>query len=356
MSAPFDPLVTADGTAVDAGTWPARRDELRDLVVERMYGGLPPMPQHTTSVMRCDNRIRGTQLRFLTLEVRAQLEAGEIAFPLQLWIPPGEGPFPVVLCGDACWRSLSDDVVQRITSRGFIAAAFDRTALAADNKEIYRDTGLYRLLPDATFGALGPWAWGYHRCVDVLTTLDVVRQDAIAITGHSRGGKTVLLAGATDERIALTNPNASGTGGVAPNHRKAIDAEVVADFFRSGNIFWFGADYAAHRDRDADFDYEQHWLVASLAPRWLLVTEGHDDRCANPPGAYASLQAARPVFELLGVGERIGWSYREGGHAHSPEDFEALLAFMERAFLGRQVPREFQRPLFPDLDDLLADI
>jgi hypothetical protein len=260
----------------------------------------------------------------------------------------------VVLDGDGCWRYFSDDIVSRVVARGNIAASFDRTALAADDRDNYRDTGLYRLLPDAGFGALSAWAWGYHRCVDALATIDGVRPEQIAITGHSRGGKTVLLAGATDERIALVNPNNSGTGGCAPNHRKTDKAEVVADFFRSGNIFWFGKDFAEHRDRDAELPYEQHYLHALVAPRLLLQTEAYEDAGASPPGSYASCLEARRVYEFLGAPEALGWAFREGGHNHQVEDYEALLDFMDCAFHERDVRRDFQRSLFPDLYELLT--
>lgn len=352
----FDPLVFADGSAVDTATWPQRRQEMRDVIVPAMYGGMPPAPDDVSATLLCDATVRGTDLRMQTYEIRCRVGDGEVSIPLYLWIPKtgGDGPRPVLLDGDGCWRYFNDDIVRRVTERGYIAASFDRTALAADNKDVFRETGLYRLLPQAEFGALSAWAWGYHRCVDALMELDDVQSDAIAITGHSRGGKTVILAAATDERIAMVNPNASGTGGVAPNHLKAPPSEYVADFFRSGNIFWFGQDFADHRGRDAELPYEQHWMHALVAPRPLLVTEGYDDDCANPAGSYASCQAALPVYAFLGAEGALGWAYREGGHDHSAHDFEALLSFMDREFAGRTVKRDFQRSLYPDLEQILS--
>lgn len=350
----FDPLVLSNGMAADANSWPVRRQQMREAIVAHEYGGLPPAPKATKAVLRCSSRVRGQAIDFHTYEVRCQVGQGEISFDLNLWIPRVEGPMPVVLDGDGCWRYFNDEVVAAICARGNIAASFDRTALAADNKDNYRDTGLYRLLPDAKFGVLSAWAWGFHRCVDALSTIDVVRADQIAITGHSRGGKTVILAGATDERIACVNPNDSGTGGCSPNHRKTEQAEVVDSFFGSGNIFWFGEQFAAHRHRDHELPYEQHYLHALVAPRQLLVTEAYEDPGASPPGSYASCQQALRVYDFLGAPEALGWAFREGGHSHQMDDYEALLAWMDRAFHGRTIRRDFQRPLFPDLDQLLS--
>ncbi|MCJ7752695.1 MAG: hypothetical protein MUQ65_16680, partial [Armatimonadetes bacterium] len=52
-------------------------------------------------------------------------------------------------------------------------------------------------------------------------------------------------------------------------------------------------------------------------------------------------EAAREVYRFLGVGDRIGIWYREGGHAHGLEDWMALLDFADLQFYGKVVPRDF---------------
>jgi hypothetical protein len=59
------------------------------------------------------------------------------------------------------------------------------------------------------------------------------------------------------------------------------------------------------------------------------------------------------VYDLLNSLDAIGWAYREGGHAHTPEDYAALLDFMARRLRGREFKRDFQRRLYPELDELL---
>ena len=344
-----DPLRFDDGSEATPSSWPRRRQELGQAIVPHEYGGLPPEPDGVEPILRCANRIAPERvIGFQTYEIRVSVGSGEICFPVSLWIPPGDGPFPVILDGDGCWRYCNDAVVRTVLERGFIAASFDRTALAADNADRYRDTGLYRLFPDAEFGTLAAWAWGYHRCVDALHAIDGVAGDRIAITGHSRGGKAALLAGATDERIALTNPNCSGTGGSGSNRLKGEGAEVIADFLRSRNIFWFGTGFAEYAGRDAELAYDQHFLHALIAPRGLLVTEAFGDPWANPPGSYAALRTAERVYRMLGAGEAIGWAFRDGVHDHSAADYRALLDFADRSIRGRAVARDFQPELFGD--------
>ena len=350
-----DLLTFNNGSTVDAGSWSRRRRELADTIIPHEYGGMPPEPEKVDVIRRSRGNIRHWPgIQYLTYEVRTHFSGGkELSLTLSLWTPFGDGPFPVLLDFDGCWRYFSDDVVQAVLARGNIAASVDRTEAAADNKDEYRNTGLYRLFPDAEFGVCPAWAWAVHRCVDALITLPNVRANAIAITGHSRGGKTALLAGATDERIAITNPNNSGIGGAGLNRLKMDGSEVVASFFRSGNIFWFGKKYAAHKNRDAELPYDNHYLHALVAPRGLLLTEAYEDHSANPAGTYAAARSAQKVYYLLGKPDAIGWAYRESGHAHRPEDYAALLDFMDRHLHGRELKRDFQRNLYPVLEDLL---
>ena len=355
MNVQPDLLTTRDGSTVDADSWPNRRKELADAIIPHEFGGMPPEHKSIDIIRRANSRIRhwpGVQYR--TYEVRVLFpKNSEISLTLSLWIPPGDGPFPVLLDCDGCWRYFNDNVIQNVLERGNIAASVDRTEAAADNKDEYGHTGLYRLFPDAKFGVCSAWAWAIHRCVDGLMTLQDVNANAVAITGHSRGGKTAILAGATDERITLTNPNNSGIGGAGLNRLRMEGSEVVNSFFRSGNIFWFGKEYAAHRHRDAELPYDNHYLHALVAPRGLLLTEAYEDHSANPAGTYAAALSAQKAYNILNSKDAIGWAYRESGHGHTPEDYAALLDFMDRRLHGRELKRDFQRRLYPNLAELL---
>lgn len=353
-----DLLTFHDGSAVDTTSWPRRREELANAIIPHEFGGMPPEHESVDIIRRASSRIRHWPgIQYATYEVRIRFPGTkEISLTLSLWIPPGDGPFPVLLDCDGCWRYFNDDIIHKVLERGNIAANVDRTEAAADNKDAYRNTGLYRLFPNAEFGVCSAWAWAIHRCIDALITLKEVKADGIAITGHSRGGKTVLLAGAADERIAITNPNNSGIGGAGLNRLKMEGSEVVNSFFGSGNIFWFGKEFAAHRHRDAELPYDNHYLHALVAPRGLLLTEAYEDHGANPPGTYAAALSAQTVYQMLDSKDAIGWAYRESGHAHMPQDYAALLDFMDRHLHGRQLKRDFQRKLYPDLDELLQPV
>ncbi len=329
-----------------AADWPRRRQELLEAIVPLEYGGMPPAPRGTRAetLHACPTRhLAGG--RFITCRVMAEYER-PFTFLLYLLVPPGAGPFPVILNGDACWGYVTDEIAAAVLRRGNILAQFNRVEIAADMREAGRDAGLYPYHPAATYGALAAWAWGYHRCVDALAHFDCVDMARIAVVGHSRGGKASLLAGATDERIALTAANDSGCAGAGCYRHQGPGSETLADIV--GRFpYWFGPQLAAYIGREAELPFDQHFLKAAVAPRRLLTTEALGDLWANPSGTWLTHEAARQVYRFLGVEERIGIWYREGGHGHGQADWEALLDFMDWQFRGHPPVLRYDLNPFP---------
>lgn len=323
--------------------WRRRRDDLLPLILTIEYGGLPPAPAAThlellnsTTVARFDGAT------YLSCRVVTENPA-PFSFMLYLLIPQGDGPFPVIINGDACWRYVTDEITMDVLRRGYILAQFNRVEIVPDVAESGRTLGLYRIYPNAQFGALAAWAWGYHRCIDVLHALPQADPARIAITGHSRGGKTTLLAGATDERIALTNANNSGAGGAGCFRYTPPGAETLADLLRVFP-FWFGPQLQQCVGREHDLPFDQHVLKALIAPRALLTTEARGDAWANPEGTWLTHEAARPVFRLLNAEDQLGIVFRDGGHAHTRADWHALLDFADWRLRGLPPARTFAAP------------
>lgn len=344
-----NPLLFNDGRPVrTAADWRTRRKELFDLIVAIEYGGIPPAPPatrfeelHTSAA----GSISGAHFR--TLRVIPATDR-PFSFAMSMLIPPGKGPFPVVLTGDACWRYASEAVAAEVLRRGYILAQFNRVELAPDIYNSDRVSGLYPVFPEARFGALAAWAWGYHRCVDALSGMDCVDAGRIAIAGHSRGGKASLLAGATDERIALTCANNSGAGGAGCFRVQGPGSETLADLVRT-IPYWFGPRFTGYVGRETRLPFDQHFLKALVAPRALLTAEALGDAWANPPGTWQTHLAAREVYRFLNAEDRIGIWYREGGHNHGFEDWLVFLDFADARLRGRFTARRFDINPFPDM-------
>ncbi|HYK87250.1 MAG TPA: hypothetical protein VE398_00665 [Acidobacteriota bacterium] len=340
-----DPFLMNNGKRVrDKADWAKRREEIQAMVLYYEYGHLAPAPANLAAT-----EISSKEIEQLNATERQLLltmgPADNLRFHLILTIPAGTGPFPVVVKGDLCWGRVAPAMVAAAVKRGYVVAEFDRTELAPDSAD--RTRGVFPSYQEVDWTVLGAWAWGFHRTVDYLMTQSFVDPRRIAITGHSRGGKAALLAGALDERIALTAPNGSGFGG-AGSYRvlgeKCEDMAAITNRFP----YWFQPrlrEFVGHVDQ---LPFDQHSLKALVAPRAQLSTEGLGDLWANPIGTQVTYVAARQVYEFLGAGSRIGIHFREGEHSQNEQDWRALLDFADLQFFGKKVDTRFDRLAFPD--------
>jgi len=336
--------------------WKIRREEIKKTVLDIGYGGMPPEPDSTEGTFLCRS---GTGLRTYLVTVKS---GGRVfAFELKLFVPVLENDkkYPVVLDGDGCWTTLSEKAIESFKRRDIIAASFNRCALVRDvedNSEVLKSP-LYQLFPGISSGSIAGWAWGFSRCIDVLEKLPFIDSKNIAITGHSRGGKAVLVAGAADERIAIVNPNCSGAGGcgcwryrigsghTVPESRERN--EILSDLLKNFPN-WMGRKMMDYRDRETDIPFDQHYLKTLVAPRYFLQTDAQGDFWANPPGSHGTLMAAREVYRFLGAGDHILASCRYGRHAHTSEDYEILAELMDNVRNGKAPAESLLRDPFPE--------
>ncbi len=345
-----DPFRKADGGRLAArDEWPARAEAWRELIVELEYGGRPPRPEAVEAEPLCHSAVRrwpGAP-RFWSWRVHCRGGRRPLSFLVQALFPDGAGPFPAIVDGDGCWWPVAEEVARRVVEGGCALVTFNRTELAEDlgyagvPDKTKRSGGLYDAYPGMAFGALSAWAWGYRRVVDFLCTQAFVDPRRIAVTGHSRGGKTALLAGATDERIALVNDNGSCAGGSAAFRYVGAGGETldIVNVFPS----WFGPGLRAYLGREAGLPFDQHCLLAAVAPRPLLLTYALDDRWSNPEGMVQCAWAAREVYRFLGAEGRLAFHLRAGGHQHAPEDWDVLLDFIGVHWLGREPAAAYNR-------------
>jgi hypothetical protein len=341
-----DPFQFKDGARVKTPQdWPRRRAELIELILGYEYGRLPSAtttvnPEEVLPARK--NDATGATERSLVLTMGPD---AKVSTHLFLTIPPGAGPFPVIVKGDLTWGRVKPEIVAEIIKHGYILAEFDRTEIAPDKKDAAG--GIRPLYPDADWGTLAAWAWGFHRVVDYLVTRADVDAGKVVVTGHSRGGKAALLAGALDERVALTVPNGSGCGGCGCYRVQPPKTEDIAAI-TSHFPYWFGPrvpEFVGHVDQ---LPFDQHEVRALVAPRALLTTDGLGDIWANGPGTQASYQAAKEVYKFLGAPDKIGIHYREGKHEQNAEDFAALLAFADHLFFNKSTDVPFDKVPFPD--------
>ncbi|WP_274650770.1 alpha/beta hydrolase family protein [Paenibacillus humicola] len=331
-----DPFRFMDGTQVsgEAG-WNRRREELKVLIQRYEYGWLPPAPDKVTA------SVNG---KLLTVTIAAGVK--EASFQAEVTLPAG--------CGEPCPAFIHTGRLDAgiFLSRGYALVEFKPGDVAADKKDV-RAGAFYELYPEADAGALIAWAWGFHRVIDALEAVPQIDRNRIAVTGHSRFGKAALVSGVFDSRVAVTIPASSGLSGAA-NYRCFYEEGGANE--KIENIYnyaphWFTplhGEFVGHADR---LPFDQHEVMALVAPRALLITEGTEDYWTNPQGTGLSYRAAKRVYDFLGAADRIGIAYREGGHGMTTEDFTAMADFADKQFgrsEGAASGRDFDRVPYPE--------
>jgi dienelactone hydrolase len=192
------------------------------------------------------------------------------------------------------------------------------------------------------WGSIAAWAWGISRVVDHLVTDRDIDSKRIAVVGHSRLGKTALLAAAMDERIALAIPHQAGCGGTAPS-RGTVGESV--ERINTSFPHWFNDTFTKFNKQVERLPFDQHSLVALVAPRPVLFSNAVEDTWANPDGQFEVLKAADPVYQFLGVeglgadqqpelnkllDSRLGYYIRPGKHSMTRDDWEVFWNFADK--------------------------
>ena len=385
-----DPLITFQGEkVVSKAQWTdVRRPELQDLFQHYMYGYLPPRPpQEQFKVVRTDENFLGGKA--ILKEIAISLGPDPVPKINLLLIVPklksGKAPvfvglnfcgnhtvtkdplvaLPTSLVRDNCGgkdgkavdagRGLQEDVwnVDLIIDRGYALATFYQGDIDPDTPEFTDGIHPHYFQPGQTkpgqheWGTIAAWAWGYHRVVDYLVTDNSIDATRIAAVGHSRNGKTALLAGAFDDRIKLVIPHQAGCGGSAPSrHKIGEQVKQINDRFPH----WFNDEFALFNDQVDKLPFDQNCLVALCAPRPVLLSNAVEDTWADPDGQFQVLQGADAVYHLLGskglepgakpelgklISSPLGYYLRAGKHSMNRDDWTAFLDFADKNFSDR---------------------
>ena len=250
--------------------------------------------------------------------------------------------------------------VAQTIARGYAFATFFQSDVVPDDPE--RAEPLLRKLGGVKTDTRGPsdtatimaWAWGFSRMLDVLETLPEIDAKRVAAVGHSRNGKTALVAAAFDIRFAMALPCQAGCGGTAPsrvapelakpNEKGRPTAETVAVITKAFP-HWFAGNFPQFAAEPARLPFDQHELIALCAPRPVHLSCATGDQWANPDGQFAMLQAADSVYRLVvgdGLGatvrpaeekplnSRLGYFIRPGTHAMTKAEWDVWLDYADQ--------------------------
>ena len=306
--------------------WSKRRSEIAWEIQNYEIGEKPVRPD-TISAIYSDG----------SLKVNITKNGQSMTITAKIKLPSGDGPFPAIIGINSGTGSLPAAV---FNSRNIAQITYSHNNVTTYYKPSNADP-FYRLYPHLNItntGQYGAWAWGISRIIDGLElckeSLPIDLQH-LAVSGCSYAGKMALIAGAFDERIALTIAQESGGGGVAAWRVSETIGKV--EKLGSTSHEWFKEDMFEFKDANtAKLPFDHHELCAMIAPRALLVYGNPDFVWLADQSGYVSIVAAREVWKTFGIEDRCGYTIR-GGHGHCalPADqTPELEAFVDKFLLG----------------------
>lgn len=341
-----DPFVMADGSHVQTDEdWQRRRTEIKDTLLGIQYGTVPGAPDllsaESLSSGREDN---GDTQEKVRLEFTPDRNRPDITFGMDItvWRPSpraiarrkdtvdgsGDNGIPALIyVGKSAFRSVLESGIAMIGYENNQLEPMEMgNPILGPARRAYEE-----LAPGAySWGAIAVWAWGALRVLDYALSLPELDGDQMLVSGHSRNGKTALLAGALDERFAIVNPAGSGCAGAGSYLALGEGCEDLAALTSRDRWWaWTRADFESWSGREEQLPFDQHFLMSLIAPRPLLRTEGTTDTWANPEGTCVTFLGTEPIYEVLGVPDRNGIHFHEGGHTHTEEDAAALVTFAD---------------------------
>jgi hypothetical protein len=382
-----NPLVFKNGKPVTtAAEWAQRRVEIEaDFdreVLGRTPANLPKVDWHL---------VKSTRAKYGGVEVVAKRLSGRVdnsIFPqipvnidLLLATPANaSGPVPVIM--EVAFDKDFDNAVaslesgstfvpgpwgvdwQPVFDRGWGFAILKPTSFQADDGSGLTEgiiglmnKGQPRGLDD--WGALKAWAWGASRALDYFETDKSVDAKQVGLAGHSRFGKTALVAMAYDPRFAIGYISSSGEGG-AKLYRH-IYGEQMPNLASYHLYHWFDGNFLRYGGplTPGDLPIDNHELIALSAPRPLFIGGGANtgdgyanpkgDAWADPKGMFLAEVAAGPVYQLMGakglgttefppietalIQGHLGFRQHQFGHTPAP-NWPTFLEFASRYLHG----------------------
>lgn len=301
-----DPFASPDGTRIATrGQWRCQRQQTLRALERQVYGWKGPAPDSVSGSVHPDR-----------IDVSVTYRGRQETFSARLHLPDGPGPYPAVVVvggiGGIDPRLLAGEGVARID---YLPT------------EVGAETGSGRARQGAFFdlygeqvrstGTLMAWAWGVSRLLDVIAQSDqrLLRADAVAVAGCSRFGKGALAAGAFDQRIALTIPIESGSGGV-PVWRGLAGTGAQPARSAYGEQPWLGDAFGDFADAVDTLATDQHQVLGLVAPRGLLVLDNpHIDWLGARAGHLGALASAE-IYRALGVAGNLGYHAAVADPAH----------------------------------------
>ncbi|KAI0484075.1 putative extracelular cellulose binding protein [Xylariaceae sp. FL0804] len=343
-----DPFTFINGSAVKtAADWDCRAAQTRELFQKYELGYKPAKPAVFNSTYDSKTGtleiVTGTSAD-KTVNFSVPITAAKTA-------STGSTGSPAIIVYDAASIPIPSQVA---------TITLNIDDIAQQNSDASRGVGvfydLYGAPDNTTAGALMAWAWAVSRVIDALedqqatTGIDATK---VGVTGCSRNGKGALVAGAFDERVALTVPQESGSGGDACWRvsrdmlvNQGLATQTAWEIINEDPWFAESFDaFCADNYTVGLLPEDHHQLAGLVAPRGLYSTENVGFLWLGDQSNWECMSAANKVYQALGAATSQGFS-QDGPHDHCsfPDDqADEIAAFFDRFLLGQNVTTDVFR-------------
>ncbi len=334
--------------------WEKARPLVAKMMQECEYGYIPDAPESIRFNIIEDDPIRycAGKAAYMEIEIVCTVGGEEFSFPVTYVYPKKGDSFKTFV--HINFRPEVPDKympTEEIIDNGFACASFCYKDVTSDDGDFTNGLAgvLYKEKERTAHspGKIAMWAWAAMRVMDFLQTRDEVDKDNICVCGHSRLGKTALLAAAFDERFAAAHSNCSGCSGDSLNRGKSEGNEYIGDIIDRFD-YWFCENYKSFYGKDNETPFEQHFLSALIAPRRIHVASAKEDIWAGPNLEFLFCAASGEVYELYGktpfvyddgdflkAGKylnegNVALCFREGRHYFSRDDWHGLMDYMNK--------------------------
>ncbi|MGY1733110.1 hypothetical protein ACI798_16475 [Geodermatophilus sp. SYSU D01045] len=322
----------------DAAGWPARRAVLRARWRRWLTGDLPPAPRRTPARVGRVRTAGGVEVREITVGGTTVGAGWSVRARLLLPVPAAgvRRDVPVYLL-----QSSHGPWAEAALARGWGACLVS----AADGDDDTEDVA--RAFPAVVAGRLAWRAWALSRVLDALQDQPGVDARRVLVGGHSRNGKTALLAAASDDRFAGVVSSSSGVLGAIParlctDRHFGEGVELLTRHYPG----WYHPRLRWFAGREHRLPTDAHELLALAAPRPVLVSVAVEDPVERVPAARAAVDAAREAYALLGRRDALELALRPGGHRAEETAVAAQLDWAQ-SVLGGPPRRPGRAPTAP---------
>ena len=345
------PPLLPDDTLND--DWEITRQRLINIFAENVYGVTPPAPKSVLAKVISEDKIAFTgKATHRQVDLSFNTPKGEFSFPIDTVVPNTDKKLPMfIFLSFHTYKESYETPIEEILDCGYALTILHYEAVTKDNYDMSNKlAGMFPCSGGANaWGKYGIWAYAVSRVMDYVQSLGYIDKDRIACVGHSRLGKTSLWCCAQDTRFCTVFANNSGCSGAAITRGKR--GETVKDICTK-YPYWFCENYKQYMDNEDNMPFDQHQLLAAIAPRLVYTCSAADDIWADPESEYLSCMLASEAYERLGlkglVGKdrypkagdtfhegNIGYHMRDGKHFLSRYDWLKFIEFLDKKQMER---------------------